>query len=48
MILFYILVFQLEGMWDPSSLSKDWTSPPALEGEDLTTGQPGKSLGWYV
>ena len=30
--------------WDLSSQTRDWTAPPALEGEVLTTELPGKSL----
>ena len=44
----YVLVFWLLGMWDRGSPTRDGThphpSPPLLEGEVLTTGQPGKSL----
>ena len=41
LLLFYVLVFWPWGMWDQ-------TPPPALEGEVLTIGQPGKSLLFHV
>ena len=37
--------FQLQGMWNLSSLTRDGTCTPALEGEVVTTGLPGKSPG---
>ena len=40
---FYVLAFQLWGMWDLSSPTRDPTVPPALEGEVLTIGPPGMS-----
>ena len=40
LFLFYILVFWLQAMWNLSSLTRNWTAPPALEGEILTTGPP--------
>ena len=33
----------LPDMWDISSLTRDWATPPALEGGFLTTGPPQKS-----
>ena len=42
--LFYVLVYCLQGMWDLSSLSRDQTCTPVLEGQVLTPGPPGKSL----
>ena len=39
-LLFYGLVFWLRGSWIPSSVK---SAPPALEGEALITGPPGKS-----
>ena len=41
---FYVLVFWPQDMWDLSSSSRDVTHTPALEGEVLTTGTPGRSL----
>ena len=35
--------FQPRSMWDLSFSTKDWTYTPALKGEVLTTGLPGKS-----
>ena len=32
----------LQGMWELSSLSRDQAQSPALEGDVLTTGPPGK------
>ena len=43
LLLFYVLVFWPRGMWDLSSLTRDQTCPPALEGKVLTIGPPGKS-----
>ena len=43
LLLFYVLVFWLQGMWDLSSPTRDQTHTPALEGEVLTSGLPGKS-----
>ena len=44
LFLFYVVVFQSQGMCDPSSL---WTrmelAPSTLEGDDLTIGPPWKS-----
>ena len=37
-------MFQFFSMWDLSSTTRDRTPTPALEGELLTTGLPGKSL----
>ena len=48
LLLFCVLVFWLGGMWDLSSPTRDQTIPPALEGEILTTGPPGKSLVFVV
>ena len=31
-------------MWDPSSLTRDWTGAADSESAVLTTGPPGKSL----
>ena len=39
--------FWLQGMWDLSTLTRDWTRAPALEGEVLTSGLPGKSLFFF-
>ena len=46
LLLFYVLVFGPQGMWDPRSptRARDWTRTPALEGTVLTTGPPDKSL----
>ena len=44
LILFYVLVFWPPGMWYLSSLNRDLTYTPVLEGEVLTTGPPGKTL----
>ena len=41
---FYVLVLWPRGTWGLSSPTRDQTLP-ALEGEVLTTGPPGKSLG---
>ena len=41
MLLFYVLVFWLWGMWDLSYGTRDWTHTPALEDEVLTTGHQG-------
>ena len=43
LLLFYVLVFWLWGMWDFKSLIRDLTRMPALEGDLLTTGLPRKS-----
>ena len=43
LLLFYVLAFWPQGMWGLSSLTRDQTTPPVLEGEVLTTGLPGKS-----
>ena len=48
MLLFYVLFSWPRGMWDLSSLARDWTHSPALEGDVLTTGPPGKSLAWAL
>ena len=45
------LVFWLQGMWDLSSLTRDWTRidhgcVSTLEGELLTSGPRQKSWGW--
>ena len=47
LLMFYALVFLQWGMCDLSSPTRDQTCThtPALEGEVLTTGLPGKSLG---
>ena len=44
LLLFYVLVFWMQGKWDLSSLTRDRTAPLALEDEVLTTELPGKSL----
>ena len=44
LFLFYVLVFWPQGMWDLCSPTRDQILTLAMEGEDLTTGQPGKSL----
>ena len=44
--LFYFLAMPC-GMWDPSSLTRDWTGTTAVEGRFLTTGPPGKSFPSY-
>ena len=38
------MAFWLQGMGDLSSLTSDRAHTPCIEGEILTTGQPGKSL----
>ena len=43
LLLFYVLVFWPQGMWDLRSPTRDRTPPPALEGKVLTAGPPGKS-----
>ena len=49
MLLFYVLVFWPQGMWNPSSLTRDWTRGlPALEGKILTTGPRGKCPPQYI
>ena len=53
LLLFYVLVFWPRGIWDLSSRPGIEPTPPALEGEVLTTGLPGKSLslqfyGWKL
>ena len=50
LLLFYVSVFWLGGMWDLSCPTRAQTpqpgpTPPATEGEVLTTEPPGKSLG---
>ena len=30
LFLFYVLVFRLQGIWDPSSLARDWTCTPCI------------------
>ena len=44
LLLFYVLVFWPQGTWDLSSTTKIiiQSAHPALEGEVLTTGPPGK------
>ena len=44
LLLFYVLVFWPQGMWDPSFQTRDQPAPPALKGKVLTTGLPEKSL----
>ena len=46
LFLFNVLVFWLRGMWDLSSPGIKLAAP-ALEGEVLTTGEPGMSLDNY-
>ena len=41
-LLFYVLFFCLQGMWDLRSLTRYQTAPLAMEREILTTGLPGK------
>ena len=44
LLLFYVLVFWPQGMWDLTSPDQGLNPhPPALECEVLTTGPPGKS-----
>ena len=45
-LLFYVLIFWLQGIWDLSSPARDQTPSPALEEEFLTTGPPGKFQEW--
>ena len=42
LLLFYVLIFWPQGMWDLSSPTRDGTHTPCLEGEVLATGLPGK------
>ena len=44
LLLFYVLVFWTQGMWDLSSPQGIEPKPPALEGKVLTIGLLGKSL----
>ena len=50
LVLFYVLIFWLGGIWDLSSQPGIEPTPLALEGGVLTTGPPGKPLahafGW--
>ena len=50
LVLFYILIFWLGGMWDLSSQPGIEPTSLTLEGRVLTTGPPGKPLahafGW--
>ena len=48
MLLFYILDFRPQGMWELSSLSRGWSLTPALKVEDLTTGPAEKSQFCYL
>ena len=48
LLLFYVLVFLPWGMWDLSSLTRDWTCTPSLEGEVLNHWTAGKSLHMYI
>ena len=48
LLLFYVLVFWPRGMRDLSSPTRVKTRTPALEGEVLTTGRPGKSLKLFL
>ena len=43
LLLFYVLVLWLQGIWDISSLTRNETHTLTLEGKVLTTGLPGKS-----
>ena len=43
LLLFYVLIFWPQGMWDLSSPTRDGTHTPCLEGEVLATGLPGRS-----
>ena len=43
LVFFFFGFFLLQGMWDPSSQPGIEPTSPALEGEVLTTGPPGKS-----
>ena len=43
LLLFSMFQFLARGMWGLSSLTRDQTRTPALEGEVLTSGQSGKS-----
>ena len=47
LFLFYVLFFWLGDMWDFSSPTRDEPTSPALEGDVLTTGQPGTSQGYF-
>ena len=38
LLLIYVLFFLPQGMWDLSSLTRDQTCTPVLEGEILTSG----------
>ena len=44
MLLFYVLVFWLRGMWDLLPQPGIEPKPPTLDGRVLTTGPPEKSL----
>ena len=48
LLLLYVLVFWLQGMWDLSSPTMYWTQTSALEGEVLTIGLRGKSLNYFL
>ena len=43
LLLFYILAFWLQDMWNLSSLTKDRTCTPASEGKVLTTWSARRS-----
>ena len=43
LLLFYVLVFWPQGMWDLGSQLAVKLAPPALEGKVLTTGPPEES-----
>ena len=45
LLLFRVLLFWPQGMWDFSSPTRNQPTSSALEGEVLTTGPPGKPLG---
>ena len=44
LLLFYVLAFWPQGMWDPSSPTSDWTRTPSTGRQISATGPPGKSL----
>ena len=49
LLLFYAFFFSWPwDMWDPSSLTRNQTCTPALEGKVLKIGLPGKSQWWWT
>ena len=46
LLLFYVLVFWLRGVYDPSPQSEIKPAPSALEGGVSITGSLAKSLAW--